>query len=129
MDVVVQPPPNGERKFWQGPIKHASWGASAMAAVLWLTPMKRIFYTREEGAANSAQIEEIKVLITTGFASQKADLFAHAADESHKHERIVDNYRKEIGDEKSDRIHDDDQTNKRIDLVMELFKIKHTKTN
>lgn len=105
-------------------LTHRQLGISGgvVAAMLILNPVKAWLYTREEGAANSAQIAELKGLITTGFATQKAELYAHASDETHKHERMMDTMRGELKSEKDDRIRE-------IEVVENLFKVKKTKTN
>lgn len=77
----------------------------------------------------SEQLTDVKTIAREGFRAQSEMLVVHTTEEMHKHERIVDTLRKEIGDEKADRIRDDEGNTKRIDLVMELFKIKKTKTN
>lgn len=87
------------------------------------------YASKADVKALAEQMTDVKVIVKDGFASQKADMVAHATEEMHKHERIVDTLRGEIASEKQDRIRDDESTTKRIDLVMELFKIKHTKTN
>lgn len=68
------------------------------------------------------QLSDVKGIVTSGFAGQKVDMFAHANDETHKHERMMDTIRSEIRDEKDDRIRE-------IEIVESLLKVKKTKTN
>lgn len=87
------------------------------------------YASKADVKALTDQVVEVKSIAKEGFKAQIEAQAAHVADETTKHQRIVDNYRKEISDERDERIREDDSVVKRIDLVMELFKIKHTKTN
>lgn len=87
------------------------------------------YASKSDVATLKEEMVDVKIVIKDGFKSQTELLASHSAEETHKHERIVDTLRKEIADEKTDRLRNEDGESKRIDLVMELFKIKHTKTN
>lgn len=72
---------------------------------------------------------DVKTIAKDGFKGQTDVMAAHIEDETSTHRRIMDTTRTELAQEKSDRIRDDEGVTKRIDLVMELFKLRHTKTN
>lgn len=121
--------PNQERRFWGAPVKHFSLGGGFVAAMLTLTPMKQWFFTREEGKAQSAQIADLKEVVKDGFASQTKIFLDHVAEEARVREHSNEVMRQRIADEKSDRMRDGEEINKRFDLVLELFKIRQTKVN
>lgn len=80
------------------------------------------YATKADVKELTAQNVEIKAIVKDGFSTQRADLFTHAADETHKHERMMDTLRDELKSEKTDRIRD-------IGLVENLIHIRQTKTN
>lgn len=87
------------------------------------------YASKADVKALTDQVLDVKSIAKEGFKAQTEVMASHIADETTKHQRIVDNYRKEIGEERDERIREDDGVIKRVDLVMELFKIKRTKTN
>lgn len=118
-----------KKRSWVPSMFHFGFGGSVAAAAMTLTPLKGYFFTREEGKATIEQIADLKHTVELGFAEQNKIFLAHVSDEAHSSEHSNDVMRQRIVDEKTDRLHDSDQLNKRIDLVMELFRIKTSKTN
>lgn len=80
------------------------------------------YATKADVRELTTQNAEIKSIMKDGFANQKADLFTHANDETHKHERMMDTLRDELKSEKTDRIRD-------IGFVENLLRVRQTKTN
>lgn len=110
--------------------KQAGWTFGGMTSFFAILHFLNGNYASKSDMKNLAeQMTDVKVIVKDGFKTQSDLLASHTTEETHKHERIVDTLRKEISDEKSDRIRDDDGNSKRIDLVMQLFKMKASKTN
>ncbi len=119
-------PLNHERKFWSQPIKHMGIGGGLTALVFALTPY---FQTKNDAAKETVKVvsidgklDALTSVVEKGFARLETMQFAHASDETSKHERMTDEFRSELKSEKDDRIRE-------LALIESLFKIKHSKTN
>lgn len=110
--------------------KQAGWtfgGLTSSFALLHF--LNGYYYPISDAKALTREVHELKDVVKDGFKSQTEALTAHSTDERHTHERMMDVLREEITHERDDRIKDDGNVGKRIDLVMELFKIKASRTN
>ncbi len=107
----------------------AGTGLSVTAIFAILHFLSSNYASKSDMKALTDQVVDVKSIVKDGFRAQTEMLASHMTEEMHKHERIMDTLRGEIASEKEDRIRDDQGTSKRIDLVMQLFKIKASKTN
>lgn len=87
------------------------------------------YASKSDAVAIKSQVSEVKEMLRSGLADQKNLYATHLEDETTTHRRMMDITRTELASEKTDRQAGDETVSKRIDLVMELFKIKHTKPN
>lgn len=87
------------------------------------------YASKADARAISEQLADVKSAVTAGFSDQKTSFASYQEDQISTHRRMMDTVRGEIAEEKTDRQNGDETVAKRVDLVMELFKIKHTKTN
>lgn len=106
----------------KGELKHMGVGGSIVAALIFLTPVKNWFYTREEGTALTKSVDEIKSVIiseskeSTRQMERKADKIMELLKESETRvQRNID--------------HDNDLQNTRIQTLEAAIIRTSKKTN